>query len=35
MKVLWEQENMKLNNIIGDEERLKNKLIDIYRKNRP
>ena len=35
MKVLWKQENAKLNNIMGDEEKTKNKLIEIYRKNRP
>lgn len=35
MKVLWEQENAKLSSIVGDEERVKSKLIDLYRKNRP
>lgn len=35
MRVLWEQENAKLSSIVGDEERVKNKLIDLYRKNRP
>jgi hypothetical protein len=32
--MLWEQENAKLSNIVGDEERTKNKLIDLYRRNR-
>jgi len=35
MKVLWEQERMKLGVIIDDEEKIKNRIIDMYRKNRP
>lgn len=35
MKTLWEQENAKLTNIMGDEQKTKQKLIHLYRKNRP
>ena len=34
LKMMWEQENMKLNNIMGDEAKMKERLIDMYRRNR-
>ena len=34
MKCLWEQERMKLDLIAKDEEKIKSKLEDMYRKNK-
>lgn len=34
MKTLWEQERMKLDLISKDEENMKSKLEEIYRKNK-
>jgi hypothetical protein len=34
MKCLWEQEKMKLDLIAKDEEKIKSKLEDMYRKNK-
>jgi hypothetical protein len=34
MKCLWEQERMKLDLIGKDEEKIKSKLEDMYRKNK-
>jgi hypothetical protein len=34
MKTLWEQERMKLELIAKDEESMKSKLEDLYRRNR-
>jgi hypothetical protein len=34
MKCLWEQERMKLELIAKDEEKIKSKLEDMYRKNK-